>query len=40
MRESDGGRIHGNQILTRGSLTFNLNVFNKSLFNSFCKRSS
>jgi len=38
MSKSDGGRIHGNQILTRGSLTFNLNVFNRSLFNNFYKR--
>ena len=38
MSNSDGGRIHGNQILTRGSLTFSLNVFNLSLFNSFYKR--
>ena len=39
MRESDGGRIHGNQILTQGSLTVNLNVFNQSLFNNFYKDS-
>jgi len=39
MSKSDGGRIHGNQILTRGSLTFSLSVFNLSLFNNFYKRS-
>ena len=39
MSKNDGGRIYGNQILTRGSLAFSLSVFNKSLFNNFYKRS-
>jgi len=38
MSKNDGGRLHSNQILTRGSLTFSLKVFSLSLFNSFYKR--
>ena len=38
MSKNDGGRLHSNQILTRGSLTFTLKVFSLSLFNSFYKR--
>ena len=38
MSKNAGGRLHSNQILTRGSLTFSLKVFRLSLFNSFYKR--
>ena len=39
-RESDEGRIHDNQIFTRGSFTCSLNVLNEPLFNTFYKRPS